>query len=116
MAEVRPRSREGRRWAGAACYVRAAEELGSVWGSSREGPSAAAAFLIWSHVKGSASGESGSLPQTSSLFHGIQSILGLCIPPLVLLVVNSGCCQPAFISVTFSLSCNVLGCLRHCLT
>lgn len=50
-------------------------------------PPVAVAFLMWSEVKGSASGESDSVLQKFSLFEGVLSVWGLCRPLVVLCVV-----------------------------
>lgn len=81
------------------------------WSKSNLGhrPSAAAPFLTWSDVKGSASWKSDSLLQKFSLFKGISSVAGLCRPPLVLLVISSERRQPGPVSAVSGLWCNALG-------
>ena len=76
---------------------------------------AAVAFLKWSDIEGSVFQVSDSLLQKCSFFKEIESVLGLCGPPLLLLAINSGVLSAgAGLSDTCWLQLPL--CLPHCLT
>lgn len=88
MGEIRPRSGPGQLLALTACSSSEGSRFSLEIG--RPEPYAAAAFLKCSDTEGSESGESDSLLHNSSLFKEIESVLGPCRPPLLLLLLSSG--------------------------
>lgn len=57
---------------------------------SQAKPSEAVAFFKWSDIEGSGLKSLTVCCQNSSLFKWISVVLGLCRPPLVLLIISSG--------------------------